>query len=117
VRGEVGPDEDLIRLTPTRAHVVADPADAEQVEASLRARYDSVLDRTGALAALRIDRPDAETLMRRLTDLDLGDLPAVGALARVRTVVRRTGDRFDLFFPQEYGHYVAGVVVDTARAL
>ena len=116
VRGDVGGLE-AIALAPGRALVVADPADAEEVAAALRARYASVLDRTGALAALGIERPDARTLMRRLTDLDLDRLPAVGALARVRTIVRGEGDRFELFFPQEYGHYVATVVVDAARGL
>jgi hypothetical protein len=117
VRGELGSEAGLLRLTPTRGLVVVDSTDAEEVEAALRARYASVLDRSGALAALRIERPDAVTLMRRLTDLDLDALPAVGAVARVRTVVRRAGDRFDLFFPQEYGHYLAGVVGDTAAGL
>ena len=108
---------ELVRITPTRGLVVAQAAESERVEAALRTQAATVLDRSGALAALRIERPDAATLMRRLTDLDLDDLPAVGAVARVRTVVRGGGDRFDLFFPQEYGHYLAGVVVDTAAGL
>ena len=108
---------ELIPFTSTRGLVVAAAREAEAVETILREHVPSVLDRTGALAALRIERPDARTLLRRLTDLDLDDLPAVGALARVRTIVRGGGDRYDLFFPQEYGHYVATVVVDAARGL
>ncbi len=55
--------------------------------------------------------------MRRLTDLDLGALPAVGKVAEVPTVVLREGDRFRLFFPQELGHYLAEVVLDTLDGL
>ena len=77
-----------------------------------------VIDQTGALAGLRIERPDAETLMRRLTDLDLDDLPAVGAVAHVQGHVVRDGPTgFRIFFPQEYGDYMAEVVVDAAEGL
>jgi hypothetical protein len=56
--------------------------------------------------------------MRRLTDLDLGALPAVGALAHVQAyVLRDEGETFRFFFPQEYGHYLAEVVIDTAEGL
>ena len=55
--------------------------------------------------------------MRRLTDLDLDALPAVGKLAEVPAVVLRDGDRFRIFFPQELGHYVAEVVLDTLDGL
>jgi len=59
-----------------------------------------------------------ETLMRRLTDLDLDALPAVGAVAHVQAyVIRDVGDTFRLFFPQEYGHYLAEVVIDAAEGL
>jgi hypothetical protein len=76
-----------------------------------------VIDVTGALAGLRIARPDAATLMRRLTDLDLESLPAAGAVAHVPAIVRGGGASFELFWPQEYGHYLAHVVVDTAEGL
>ena len=55
--------------------------------------------------------------MRRLTDLDLDDLPAVGAVAHVPTIVLRNGEEFRLFFPQEYGHYLAEVVLDTLEGV
>jgi hypothetical protein len=56
--------------------------------------------------------------MRRLTDLDLGRLPAVGPLARVQALILRDDEEtFRFFFPQEYGDYVAEVVVDALAGL
>jgi hypothetical protein len=69
---------------------------------------------TAALAGVRVE---GETLMGRLTDLDLDELPAVGPVAHVQAYVLRDGDVFRLFFPQEYGHYVGEVVVDAAEGL
>jgi hypothetical protein len=108
---------ELIRITPRRGLVLALAAEAETVEASLRERIAIVIDRTGALAGLRIEAADAATLVRRLTDLDLEALPAMGAVARVPALVRRAGEAFELFWPQEYGHYLAAVVIDTAEGL
>jgi HAMP domain-containing protein len=105
---------ELIRITPRRGLVVAPIEEAEAIEAALRAQVDTVIDRTGALAALRIEGPRSTTLMRRLTDLDLDALPAAGAVARVPALVR---DGFELFWAQEYGHYLAEVVVDMAQGL
>ena len=119
VRGELdrAAGEDVIRITPRRALVLGPFAEGEALEARLRASAETVIDVTGALAGLRIEAPDAATLMRRLTDLDLEDLPAAGAVARVPAVVRRDGDAFELFWPQEYGHYLAEVIVDAAEGL
>jgi hypothetical protein len=118
VRGDLDRiDEDLIRITPQRGLVLAPYAQGAELEASLSERVATVIDMTGALAALRIEAPDAATLMRRLTDLDLDSLPAVGAVGRVPALVRGGEEAFELFWPQEYGHYLAQVVVDTADGL
>jgi hypothetical protein len=93
-------------------------ADVGRIRATLEERPGLVIDFTGALAGVRIDRPDAERLMHRLTDLDLDAVPAVGPVARVRAVVLRDGAQtFRLFFPQEYGQYVAEVIVDALEGL
>ena len=75
-----------------------------------------VYDMTAALAALEVE---GEDLMRRLTELDLDALPAIGAIARGTTALieRRGGERFRLFVPQELGQFVAEVVTDMARGL
>lgn len=119
VRGDLDgiAGEDLIRITPRRGLVLAPFDESEAVEARLRAAVETVIDVTGALAGLRIEAPDAATLMRRLTDLELESLPAAGAVARVPAVVRGGGDAFELFWPQEYGHYLAEVVLDAADGL
>ncbi len=57
-------------------------------------------------------------MLRRATDLDLDRLPAVGSVAHVQTLVLRDDEEtFRLFFPQEYGHYLAEVLVDAARGV
>jgi sarcosine oxidase gamma subunit len=109
---------ELIAIAPGRALVLCDYAETTQLRAELTKRAHLVIDLTGALAGLRIRRPDAEGLLRRLTDLDLESLPAVGAVARVRTyLLRDDADAFRLFFPQEYGHYFAEFVADAVEGL
>lgn len=119
VRGELDrvENEDLIRITPRRGLVVAPIANGKAVESRLRDQGATVIDVTGALAAIRIEGPHAATLMRRLTDLDLTTLPAAAAVAHVPAIVRGAGDTFELFWPQEYGHYLAHVVADAAEGL
>jgi sarcosine oxidase gamma subunit len=108
---------DLIRITPRRGLVLAPAAKGEALEQRLRKQVATVIDRTGALAGLRIEGARAATLLRRLTELDLERLPAAGAVARVPTLVRGGGKKYELFWPQEYGHYLAQVVLDAAEGL
>jgi sarcosine oxidase gamma subunit len=79
---------------------------------------DGALDVSAAWAALEIEGAGADRVMRRLTELDLDDLPLIGALSHVRALVARPDeDRFLIVFPQEYGHYLWEVVVDAAEPL
>jgi hypothetical protein len=64
------------------------------------------IDMTAAYAGMRITD---ERAMRRLTDLDLAKLPAMGAFARIEAIVL---PGYDVFFPQEYGRYVCEAVED-----
>jgi hypothetical protein len=109
VRGDVDSidvDAEVIRVTPRRALVIC----PHERCAELRARLPgTVIDMTGALAGLELE---GERAMRRLTDLDLEALPAVGKVADVPALVLRDGQRFRIFFPQEFGHYVGEVVLD-----
>jgi sarcosine oxidase gamma subunit len=118
VRGELSGLElgggELVRITPDRALVLCPPEEVERSIERLRAQRCSVVDMTSALAGIQVR---GETLLRRLTDLDLGALPAVGAVARVPATVLRHDDEFRIFFPQEYADYVAEVVLDTAAGL
>jgi hypothetical protein len=120
LRGEIeaveeGPGEELIRITPRRALLVTEGSTAAARE-RLHGGGCRVYDMTAALGGLEVE---GEDLLRRLTDLDLGRLPAVGPVARgVPAVIeRRGGDTFRLFVPQELGHYVAEVVLDAAGGL
>jgi sarcosine oxidase gamma subunit len=116
VRGEIAEldAEGAVWLTPHRALVVCAYEEAAQVRLRLSERF-LAIDMTAALAGLEVR---GEQLMRRLTDLDLDNLPAPGPVAHVQAVVMRDADEtFRIFFPQEYGHYVAEVVVDAAEGL
>jgi len=76
------------------------------------------MDTSAAWGAIEVDGPGATTVMRRLTELDLDELPVVGALAHVRALVARPGEKHYLIvMPQEYGHYLWEVVVDAAHPL
>ena len=76
------------------------------------------LDTSAAWGAVEVDGPGASTVMRRLTELDLDDLPVVGAFAHVRALVAKPGEeRYLILMPQEYGHYVWEAVVDAAHPL
>jgi hypothetical protein len=120
VRGETAglelePGEELIRINHERALLVVDGSTAAARERLAAAGF-RAYDMTAALAALEVD---GEDLMRRLTELDLERLPAIGSIARgtPALIERRGGERFRLFVPQELGHFVGEVVVDMARGL
>jgi hypothetical protein len=105
--------EELVRLTPRRGLLLTD----DPLGAVERARESGLraYDMTGGLAGLAFE---GETLFRRLTDLDPAALPTAGGFARVSAVlVRDDGERFCAYFPQELGHYVAEVVLDTIAGL
>jgi hypothetical protein len=113
VRGDVGSLRsralEIVRITPERALVLCDFTRTPEVRTKLEERF-QVVDLSGTLAGLQVR---GETVMRRLTDLDLTALPAVGNVAHVQAyVLRDDAETFRLFFPQEYGHYLATVVID-----
>ena len=117
VRGDVSSLDatgfELVRITPSRALVLCDFTRTAELRARLSDDF-FVIDVSAGLAGLQVR---GETIMRRLTDLDLDALPAVGSVAHVQAYVLRDGETFRLFFPQEYGHYVAEVVVDAAAGV
>jgi sarcosine oxidase gamma subunit len=118
VRGEIGELEvegaEAVWISPHRALVLCDYDKAAEIRRLLSERFLAV-DATGALAGLEVR---GERLMRRLTDLDLDNLPAPGPVARVQAVVIRDADEtFRIFFPQEYADYLGEVVTDLVRGL
>jgi hypothetical protein len=118
VRGDIGELEldgtEAIWISPRRALVLCDYDEVAAVRERLAERFLAV-DVTGALAGLEVQ---GATLMRRLTDLDLDELPAPGPIAHVQAIVLRDeGETFRFFFPQEYGHYVGEVVTDLVWGL
>ena len=117
VRGDIAAiaEGEVVRLTPRRALVLCPWEEIASLRARLRSEGLQVVDQSAGYAGLRIQ---GATLMRRLTDLDLDRLPAAGALAHVQAIVLRDDEHtFRVFVPQEYGHYVAEVVVDAARGV
>ena len=119
VRGDLTGSEasgfESVRLTARRALVLCPWEETASLRARLRGEGLQVVDQSAGYAGLRIQ---GAALMRRLTDLDLDRLPAAGALAHVPAIVLRDDERtFRVFVPQEYGHYVAEVVVDAAQGV
>ena len=114
VRGDVELLE-AIPLGPGRALLVLE-GDVRGERDRLVGQGYRVYDMTAALAALEVE---GEDLMRRLTELDLDALPAIGSIARGTTALieRLDGERFRLFVPQELGQFVAEVVTDMTRGL
>jgi hypothetical protein len=114
VRGDVG-QLDALPLGPGRALLVLEGGVLVERDRLVDLGY-RVYDMTAGLAALEVE---GEDLMRRLTELDLEALPAIGAIARGTTALieRRGGERFRLFVPQELGQFVAEVVTDMTRGL
>jgi sarcosine oxidase gamma subunit len=110
-----GLEGEVVRLTPERALVLSSFEEAGRVRTRLTGAGRLVVDVSAGWAGLRVR---GETLMRRLTDLDLDALPAVGPVAHVQgLVLRDDAETFRLFFAQEYGHSVAEVVIDAAEGL
>jgi len=111
VRGEV----EGIPIGPGRTLVVVD-GDPRAERDRLRDAGHRVYDMTGALAALEVE---GAPLMRRLTELDLDALPAVGSVARGTTAVieRLDAERFRIHVPVELSAYVADVLADLEQGL
>jgi len=119
VRGDLtGLDADgceVVRLTPERALVLCAYEETHTLRGGLAAEGRVVMDLSAGWAGLSLR---GEAPLRRLTDLDPAALPAVGAVAQVQALVLRDDEEtFRVFFPQEYGHYVAEVVVDAVEGL
>jgi len=104
---------ELVRITPTRGLVLCDFTKTVAVLERLRDDF-LAIDVSGTLAGLQLR---GETLLRRITDLDLDSLPAAGAVAHVQALVLRDGDTFRLFFGQEYSDYLAEVLLDAHEGL
>jgi sarcosine oxidase gamma subunit len=116
VRGDIDELEgEVVRLTLERAYVLCPFEEAGRARTRLTGAGRLVVDVSAGWAGLRVR---GEALMRRLTDLDLDALPALGTLAHVRAlVIRDEGESFRIYFAQEYGHSVAEAVIDAAEGL
>ena len=118
IRGNVmlsdGPGEGLIRLSPRRAFLFTD-GDAAALAERTRAAGMAAYDMTGAYAGLAIAD---ERVLRRLSDLDLEQIPTAGSFAHVTALFRRGADGwFHVYVHQELGHYVAEAVLDALAGL
>jgi sarcosine oxidase gamma subunit len=105
---------EVVPLTPERALVLCAWDETGGTRAALGRDYDTV-DVSAGWAGLRVR---GETVLRRLTDLDLDALPAVGPVAHVRALVLRDdADTFRVLVPQEYAHSVAEAVLDAVEGV
>ena len=112
---EPGPGEELLRLRPDRGLLVTEGSPAAALE-RLGGTGIRAYDVTAALAAFEFS---GEDVLRRLTDLDPGKLPAAGSVARgtPAVVADRGGGTYRIFVAQELGHHVALVALDTLAGL
>jgi hypothetical protein len=113
LRSEEG--EELLPLGPGRALLLTARSTAAARERLAASGY-RVYDMTAALTTLEFD---GEDLLRRLTELDPEQLPAIGAIARgtPALIERRGGERFRVHVPRELGQYVAEVIADMTTGL
>ena len=104
-----------IPIGPSRGLVLVE-GDARPERDRLTALGYRVYDMTAGLVTLEVE---GEQLMRRLTELDLDALPAIGSVARGTTaVIERLGpETFRLHVPAELSQYVADVIADQAEGL
>jgi len=110
--GEVPDDVDAVPITAHRVLLVCDP---ERCAELLETQPGLAVDMTGALAGIELE---GNALMRRLTDLDLSQLPAAGKVAGVPALVSSLGgERYRIFFAQELGHSVVETVRDIQEGL
>ena len=104
--------------SPLRRALERAPEGIRDVSALVGEDEEAALGPAAGLAGIELEGPRVETLLRRLTDLRLDALPAVGAVAHVRALVAPAGaDRYRIWFPQEYSDYLAEVVLDAAKGI
>jgi hypothetical protein len=104
-------DEEIIRLTPARALLICPD---ERRDALQRSLPGVTIDMTAAYAGIGVA---GETLLRRLTDLDLDALPAAGKVAGVPALVTRSGSTYRIWFAQEHGDSVVELVRDLQEGI
>ena len=108
------PGQELLRLSPRRAFLFTD-GDAVAAADRIRAAGALAYDMTGAYACLAIAD---DRVLRRLTDLDLTQIPTAGPFAHVSALFRRGADGWiHVYVHQELGHYVAEAVLDAIAGL
>jgi hypothetical protein len=106
--------EELLRLSPRRAFLFTSGNPVETVE-RVRAEGALAYDATGAYAGVAIAD---EQVVRRLSDLDLEQIPTAGPFAHVTALFRRGPDGWiHVHVHQELGHYVAEAVLDALTGL
>lgn len=105
---------EIVRLSANRSLVLCPYPDAPSLVAWLAARRIVAADVSGGFAGLELE---GEAVMRRLTELPLDRLPAAGMVGHVSALVLRNGERFRLFFRQEYADYMGELVRDTVEGL
>lgn len=104
--------------SPLRRALANAPAGISDVTAKADPEQVRPFGPVAAVAGIEVEAPFAQRLLARITDLDPDALPAIGAVAHVRTLVAHEGgDRYRLWFPQEFSDYLAHVVIDTWEGL
>jgi hypothetical protein len=104
--------------SPLRRALASAPEGIRDVTSEVDPEEVRALGPAAGVAGIEVESPVARRVLARMTDLDLDALPSIGAVAHVRALVtHRGGNRYRLWFPQEYSDHVAAVVLDTRAGL
>jgi hypothetical protein len=94
------------------------PVGIRDVSGEIDAGVVAGLAPAAGVAGIELHGPQAPQLLRRLTEITLDVLPAIGPVAHVRTlIVAADSERLQLWFPQEYADYMAACVLDAATGI
>jgi hypothetical protein len=108
---DVAVDAEVLPITASRALVLCADERRDELRGSLPG---FVVDVTAAYAGIEVE---GDTVMRRLTDLDLESLPAAAKVAGVPALVSRNGHAYRILFAQEHGESVVEAVRDVQEGL
>jgi sarcosine oxidase gamma subunit len=104
--------------SPLAAALAEAPTGIRDVTAEVDAAVEARLGPAAGLAGIELAGAHRRNLLRRLTDLNLDALPAIGPVASVRTLLVADGaDSFRLWFAQEYSDHMVACVLDAAAGV
>jgi sarcosine oxidase gamma subunit len=107
--------QDSLRVGPGHWVLVCRYPDLLGLGQRLAATCELVVDRTSAWCALLLAGPGRETLLRRMSHIDV--VPGRGPIGKVPATILSRSTGYWLLFPQEFAQYGWDLAVDAAAPL